>query len=92
MRSKVLHVSNTDKPVSPEPEQVPVHDDERVVAVGERDLDGRLQDGVVDDARVLDAVAAARIVRRSVARGTVQASEMRPGSPRLPKCQCHVTG
>ena len=78
--------------MSTKPEQVPVHDDERVVAVGQRDLDGRLQDGVVDDAGVLDAVAA-QILRPSVARGTVQASEMRPGSPRLPKCQCDdVTG
>ena len=76
--------------MSPEPEQVPVHDDERVVAVGERDLDGRLQDGVVDDARVLNAVAT-QVLGRFVLRGTVQASEVRLGSPRLPKCQCDVT-
>ena len=84
LRSSIIAILNSQLPVSTEPEQVSVHDDEWGVVVGERDLDRSLQDGVVNNARIVDAVV--QLLRRFVVSGgPVDASEMRLRGPRLPK-------
>ena len=71
-------------PVSTEPKQVPVHDDERDVVVGERDLNRGLQDGVVDIARIVNAFVPL-LPRVVIVFGPVEGLPMRLRGPCLPK-------
>ena len=69
--------------MSTELEQVSIHDDEGGVVFGERDLDWCLQNCVVNNGRVVDAVV--QVLRRFVVFGPFDAPEMRIRGPRLPK-------
>ena len=60
-----------------------IHDDEGRVVFGERDLDWGLQDCVVNNGRVVDAVV--KVLRRFVVFGPFDASEMPIRGPRLAK-------